>query len=288
MATSSLPLGALNSLPAGYTPKEYSSSELYRLELKAFSGPLDLLLFLIHRDKIDISDIPIAKITANYLEYLGIMQEMDIEIAAEFLAMAAELIELKAKMLLPKEVTEEAEEEEDPREALAARLLAYKEVKNLAKALDRRPHLFRDTFLAAEAIGQHDEKSGFFRQLDPYLLIATLAELMHESHGEPVRLMDLTHLNVRKMMERLLTQMNDNKTKSFTFLLPEAPGAVERAVHFLAILELAKIHMVRLHQADPTAEIFVTPLYRDKEEAMRLLYSTLDISDEYDEEIFQN
>ena len=91
-----------SNFPPGYVPNDFSNQDLYQLEFPSFTGPLDLLLFLIHREKVDITDIPVSKITRQYLDYLSLMEHLDIEIASEFLSMAAELLEIKAKLLLPK------------------------------------------------------------------------------------------------------------------------------------------------------------------------------------------
>lgn len=272
--------------PAGFIPRDFHNNQLYQLDLPEFSGPLDLLLFLIHRERVAITDIPVAKITGQYLDYLSLMREMDIDVASEFLVMAAELLEIKAKMLLPKPELENGDQDDsDPRKDLAQRLLEYQKVKAIATQLENSDMLGREVFLPGTVVADTNENLSYYRQLDPYILVATLASIMQANQGEPVRLLDLTHLNVRKMMERLLTMMGDKETKSFSQLLPGGYKKVEKVVNFLAILELAKIHMVRLYQAGPQQEIFVVPLYRDMEEAMGLMYSTLEMASD-DEELF--
>lgn len=266
--------------PAGFVPGDFSNNSLYQLDLPEFSGPLDLLLYLIHREKVDITDIPVAKITSQYLDYLARMEELDIEVASEFLVMAAELLDLKARLLLPKPELEEAEEEIDPRQELARRLTEYQKVKELAAGLEKADMLGRDIFAAGGVADNNVETLNYFRQLDPYSLVTALAAVMQAGHGEPVRLMDLTHLNVRKTMERLLDMLADRQGKNFSALLPPDYRRVEKAVNFLAILELAKIHMVSLNQSGPQGEITVVPLYHDINEALGMLYSTLESNDD--------
>ena len=135
-----------------------SSLEAYRIELKSFQGPLDLLLHLIRKNEVDIYDIPIAEITRQYLQYLEVMKDLDLEIASEFLVMASNLVYIKSRMLLLVEEDEEEESAEDPREELVRRLIEYQRYKEAAVALAGKPALYHDVFPRKEP--EHNEPAG--------------------------------------------------------------------------------------------------------------------------------
>jgi len=130
--------------------EEASQLDLYRIELESFQGPLDLLLHLIKKNELDIYDIPVAEISKQYLSYLEVMRELNLDVASEFLVMASTLIHLKSRMLLPPEEEEEEEEGEDPREELVRRLLEYQKYRKAAEELGSRPALGRDVFARPE------------------------------------------------------------------------------------------------------------------------------------------
>lgn len=232
----------------------------YSVKLQAFEGPLDLLLHLIKKAEIDIYDIPIADITRQYLEYIELMKTLNLDVAGEFLVMAATLLHIKSKMLLP--VPEEPEmEEEDPRADLVKQLLEYQSIKEAAFSLDKREMLERDVFVRkafpeeedAEIQQQGVDLEGvtLFQLIEAFKkVIAELPEAaFHEVIGERISIGDKISL----IMETL-DRENDI---SFYDLLKGGKSRPEVIVTFLAILELIKLKMIKIHQVESCGPIWV-------------------------------
>ena len=261
-------------LPAGYKPQPFSDRQLYQLSLPAFTGPLDLLLFLCRRHRLELSDIPIAEITTRYLEYIDLMQELDVELATEFLVMASELLELKARMLLPREESAaEQEEELDPREDLARRLREYEKFKQVAQELDQLPRDGRDTFSpgVSQLPRESTQAQALYEFIDPFQLIAALADVLRTSDAHPVEVLDIQRLTLRQRVEELLERLADGLTRTFSDLFVMRGSRMEIILTFLAILELAKLRLLALHQADTDGAIFVVPRYQDYDQALELV-----------------
>ena len=226
------------------------------VKLARFEGPLDLLLHLIKRDEIDIYDIPIAHITQQYLAYLDLMRSFDLEVAGEFLVMAATLMRIKARMLLPATPTEE-EEEGDPREELVQRLIEYRQFKEAAGTLrtreDERRLLFERGMLPS------DEDAGplplapatLFDLLDAFnRVVARLPEpAVYEVHAEAFDVEDKMSLIARTVAEQ--------GSVSFTTLMQNCRARAEVIVTFIALLELAKEALIDVTQAEAYAPIYV-------------------------------
>lgn len=225
----------------------------YQIKLDIFEGPLDLLLHLIKKSEVDIYDIPISIITEQYLEYIEMMKEMNLDVAGEFLIMAATLVHIKSKMLLP--VDEEAEETEedgaDPREELIRRLLEYQRYKEAAKELGERPLLGRDVFKRGcdEPLDELEDGAGFM-SVSVFELMEVLKGILARAPKE--RRIELTseRFKIADKINYVMEIVGRDKSATFTSLFPDEATRGEIVVTFLAILELAKLLMIRIHQTE--------------------------------------
>ncbi|MCL4315316.1 MAG: segregation/condensation protein A [Gammaproteobacteria bacterium] len=225
----------------------YIPPDALEIFLETFQGPLDLLLYLIKRENLDILDIPIARVTQQYMEYIDLMRELRLELAAEYLLMAAMLAEIKSRMLLPRPV--EAGEEQDPRAELARRLLEYERFKQAAEQFDALPQIGRDVFQAlAEAR---------FKSVARPLPTVTLDELLRAFSDALARAVMYTHhhiqrepLSVRERMSQILSRIQADHFTEFQALFPHEEGRRGVVVTFLALLELIKESLIELVQHD--------------------------------------
>jgi segregation and condensation protein A len=239
---------------------------VYEVHLEAFEGPLDLLLHLIREHEIDIYDIPIAQITQQYLDYLGLMESLDLGLAGEFLEMAATLIRIKVQMLLPQR-TDEGEEEEDPRQQLVRKLVEYKRFKEVAARLstweeDRRQHTprgvdpgdFRDP---DEEAAETDE---FLRDVTLFDLVDGLREVLSRVPKRiDVHRVDLEQVTVEEQMERIRSVLRDAGPVSFLSLFAESWSRAEIVTTFIALLELIRLGFARAIQKRTFGEILIEP-----------------------------
>ena len=231
---------------------------MYRVELQQFEGPMDLLLFFIKRDEIDIYDIPIARITDEYLSYVRVLEEIDLDGVGDFLYMAALLINIKAQMLLPSEEEEEGETV-DPRRELVERLLEYVRFKEAADQLRtererRREHFTRgDASSVRENIVDDHEAS---IDASVYDLVEALGQLLataEEDEAEPVHEVDPIQHSVEDQQRYVLEQIREGSEVSFrTLVKGRSKGFV--IATFLALLELARQHYIRLHLSEHAAQ----------------------------------
>jgi segregation and condensation protein A len=230
-------------------PKDlYIPPDALRVILDAFEGPLDLLLYLIRRQNLDILDIPIADITRQYIGYIGLMEELRYELAAEYLLMAAILAEIKSRMLLPRPATTDAEED-DPRAELVRRLAEYERFKKAAEDLDALPRVERDTMPVQLEVEDRRALS-VPPPVELKELLLALSEVLkradlytrHEISREP--------LSVRQRMSEILLELEAG-WREFTTLFDLAQGRRGVIVSFLALLELAKEGLVEIFQEAP-------------------------------------
>lgn len=236
----------------------------YVIQLEAYQGPFDLLLDLIKQNEIDIWDIPIATITEQYLEYLYSLQELNLAITGEFLVMAATLISIKARLLLPKEALpeEEGEEEEDPRAQLVEQLLRYKFFKEVAEVLQERYELASQSFGRGQRVLTGDITPIF---TDPIgeLTLDELSEiyygLLAELEKEPPVHEVESRVSVQERLAQLRVQMVGEPRLNFTKLL-QSTAPEEIVVTFLAVLELVRLGEVRVRQAEVWGEIEIIPV----------------------------
>lgn len=231
----------------------YIPPDALEVFLEAFEGPLDLLLYLIRRQNLDVLDIPVAEITRQYMAYLELMRELSLELAAEYLVMAALLAEIKSRLLLPRPPAPLAEEA-DPRAELVRRLLEYERVKAAAQALDALPRLERDHFVAQVASTPPSRPPA---QVELTELITAMQEVLaraalytrHQIQREP--------LSVRARMSLLLELLGDGERHRFSDLLHPQEGRLGVVVTFLALLELTRQALLELTQESAYAPILV-------------------------------
>lgn len=223
------------------------------IKLEQFEGPLDLLLHLIKKEKIDIYDIPIAEITSQYLEYIENMKKLNIYIASEFLIMAATLIYIKSKMLLPKKIAiheelpaDEMIDEQDPRLPLVQRLLEYQRIKELVELLEKKEIIYRDFFPRGYTEFTIDFAEKEFDSFELVKVFYSLIEKMPDSISLEVELEKIT---IRDMINNVLEALKERKKLSFVEYSCQLKSKIELIVFFLAILELAKIRMITLTQS---------------------------------------
>ena len=226
-----------------------------RVQLEIFEGPLDLLLHLIKKNEVSISDIPIATITEQYLATLEVMQAFNLDVAGEFLVMAATLIHIKSRMLLPLTDAEDDEEEgADPREELMRRLLEYQRFKDAADQLERREVLTRDVFVRSVAPAEEVPAPGF-REVSVFELLTALKQVLDRLPKDVVHEVMLDKITVREKMTLLLDHLRAQGKTLFESLFAEVKTRMEVVVTFLAMLELVKVRAIRIFQEEATGPI---------------------------------
>lgn len=235
--------------------------ELYKINLPAFDGPLDLLLHLIKEQKIDIYDIPIASITHQYLEYIEMMKELNLEVAGEFLLMAATLIHIKSRMLLPIEDTADTAEPEDPRLELVLRLLEYKAFKDAALGLQELEDRGKEVFLreqqAEMEAAQADEgpELSLF-DLNLYDLLDAFKNLLDRA---PIEVKSITKetLTIKDKMSMLITMLEQKQAVSFDSLFERHKARAHFIMTFIALLELIRLGLARVYQEQEFGYIWI-------------------------------
>ena len=255
-AQGEMPFAVVDGEPVTQLPQDlYIPPYALQVFLEAFEGPLDLLLYLIRRQNIDVLDIPIAEITLQYVEYIEMMKEMQLELAGEYLLMAAMLAEIKSRMLLPRPVSDE-EEEEDPRAELVRRLQEYERFKKAAEDLSDLPRLERDVFVANVDAPE--------RKVVDKLPDVTLKELLLAFHDVLKRAEMFSNLHlqreplsVRQRMSEILTRVKANTFSSFSDLFDPEEGRMGVAVTFVAILELLRATTIEVVQAEAYAPLHI-------------------------------
>jgi len=227
----------------------------YKVQLEVFEGPLDLLLYLIKRQNLDILDIPIAAITRQYMTYIDLMENMRLELAAEYLVMAAMLAEIKSRMLLPRPADAESEED-DPRAELVRRLQEYERYKQAAEDLDALPHVGRDVFLSsAQAPDRQQTKQ--HPDIDLQELLLAFREVMRRAEMFTHHHVQMEPLSVRERMSAVLSLVTADAFVEFHSLFTVEEGRMGVVVTLLAVLELLKESLLELIQADAFAPIYV-------------------------------
>jgi len=233
----------------------------YTVRLEMFEGPLDLLLHLIHKNEMDITNIPIAVITEQYLEYLKLMKVLNLDIAGEYLLMASTLLHIKSKMLLPTPYGEEDEEGEDPRAELVRKLLEYQKYKNAAAELERRPMLDRDVFIRLALVDDAEHKEEERIEVNLFELLEAFRQILERAKPELFHEVILDRVTVEeKVQEILLLLQREKRSMAFHLLFPEQASRRVIIVTFLAILELVKMKWVRIFQPAPFETIRISPV----------------------------
>lgn len=246
------------------------AAEKLSFRLEKFNGPLDLLLHLIEKNKVNIFDIPIAEITDQYMAYLQKMQEEDLDVMSEFLLMAATLLDIKSRMLLPREENEEAAEEEDPREELVQRLLAYKKYRLMAEGLEDREFdasrvLYREASIPKEVAAwqQPPDLEALFQGVTLPELRRIFEDVMRRcaNRVDPERSRFGTirreRVSMRSRLTSLLGYARKHRKFSFRNLLPQRITRTEVVVTFLAVLELMKAGKIHAAQNETDGDISI-------------------------------
>lgn len=251
-----MPFAVVDGEPVTELPQDlYIPPYALQVFLEAFEGPLDLLLYLIRRQNLDILDIPIAEITRQYVEYIELMKEMQLELAGEYLLMAAMLAEIKSRMLLPRPQVAE-DEEDDPRAELVRRLQEYERFKKAAEDLGSLPRLERDIFVASVDAPE--------RKVVAQLPDVTLKELLLAFHDVLKRAEMFSNLrfqreplSVRQRMSEILARIQANTFSGFADLFDPEEGRMGVAVTFIAILELLREATIEVVQAGAYAPLYI-------------------------------
>ncbi len=222
----------------------------YRVKLDIFEGPLDLLLHLVKKNEVDLSDIPVATITDQYLAYLDLLQQLDLDVAGEYLVMAATLLHIKSRMLLPADEVGEEEEGEDPRAELARQLLEYQRFKEAAELLNRRAMLERDVFARAPLRDETDTEQDLVYDVSFGDLLDALQEVIKRAAPETVHQVILEQVSLRERLCFILDTLREKTEALFTDLFPAGVTRLHILVTFLALLELVRMRMVQVHQGE--------------------------------------
>lgn len=252
-----MPFAVVQGTPMTALPRDlYIPPDALEVFLaETFAGPLDLLLYLIKRQNLDILDLPIATITAQYMEYVELMSELRLELAAEYLVMAAMLAEIKSRMLLPRPVSEE-EEEGDPRAELVRRLQEYERYKKAAEDIDELPRVGRDVF-PAEVKAPDLKVVRTPPQVDIKDVLAAFTDVMRRASRYEHHHIQMEPLSVRERMSRVLDAVKSDSFTEFSALFTIEEGRSGVVVTLLAILELLKQHLIEMVQTEVYGPIHV-------------------------------
>jgi segregation and condensation protein A len=254
-----MPLAIVHGQPILQMPQDlYIPPDALEVILEAFEGPLDLLLYLIRRQNLDILDIPVAEITRQYIGYIDVMQELRFELAAEYLVMAAILAEIKSRMLLPRPPSEEGVES-DPRAELVRRLQEYERFKKAAEDIDTLPRLERDTVVVHADPGEKQTRVEP-PSVDLREMLLALRDVMKRAELFSHHAIKREALSVRQRMGEVLGRLSATTFTEFSTLFVAEEGRLGVVVNFLAILELAKERLIEIVQEDPLAAIYVRAL----------------------------
>jgi len=251
-----MPFAIVDGEPVTEVPRDlYIPPQALKVFLEAFEGPLDLLLYLIRRQNLDVLDIPIAEITRQYLEYIDLMRELELELAGEYLLMAAMLAEIKSRMLLPRPPSDRAEED-DPRAELVRRLQEYERFKRAAEDIDHLPRLERDVWVASAELVE--------RAVAPLLPDVTLKEMLLAFQDVISRAAMFAHhhvqrerLSVRQRMSEIIERLQGGELVGFAQLFRVEEGRMGVTVTFVALLELLREGLLDIVQAETYAPLHV-------------------------------
>ncbi|MGH8115132.1 MAG: segregation and condensation protein A [Rhodanobacteraceae bacterium] len=251
-----MPLAMVHGQPLLQIPQDlYIPPDALEVILEAFEGPLDLLLYLIRRQNLDILDIPVAEITRQYMDYIDVMRDMRLELAAEYLVMAAILAEIKSRLLLPRPPDEEGLEQ-DPRAELVRRLQEYERFKEAAGDIDALPRMERDIDTAMAFVP--DRK---VVKLPPPVelreMLLALRDVLHRAELSGHHEVEREPLSVRQRMGEVLRKLDDGAFHRFESLFDASEGKLGVVVTFLSLLELAKDSLVEIMQEGPLAAIYL-------------------------------
>jgi segregation and condensation protein A len=230
-----------------------SQLEDIRIRIQSFEGPLDLLVHLIKKNELNVYEIPIALITEQYLEYLDLMQELNLDVASEFLVMAATLIHIKSRMLLPRPdpTQEDQEPAEDPRDALVRRLLEHQKFKAAAELLHESETLRSAQWTRpdsrVEAIAGEDYEPEL--EVDLFSLLSAFRLVLQRARERPPLELPPEQVSIETRIEQLLERVSETEACGFSDLFADAASRVDMIVTFLALLEMIRLKLIRVFQA---------------------------------------
>ena len=233
----------------------YIPPDALEVILETFQGPLDLLLYLIRKHNLDILDIPIAEISRQYVQYIELMVVFKLELAAEYLEMAAILAEIKSRMLLPKPIAVDAEQE-DPRAALVRKLQEYEQIKVAAEKMSALPRMGQDLF-AASAVLPTLNHTKVYQEVELSELLLAFKEVLKRVDLESAHNISREALSVRERMANILAKLTDDKFVNFVDFFVLTEGRLGVVVTFIAILEMTKSMVIELVQAEPFSPIYI-------------------------------
>lgn len=233
------------------SPDFESSPDAYQVKLDTFEGPLDLLIHLIKKEEVNIYDIPIARITARYLQYIDLMQELNLDMAGEFLVMAATLIHIKSRMLLPRPDPAQEDPDEDPREALVRRLLEHQKFKAAAELLFERATLrgaqwTRPDERVARLAGDTAEPEF---EVDLFSLLSAFRGVLERARQRPPVPLPAEQISIESRIEQLLERLSETDACGFEDLFMDVSSRGDLIVTFLALLEMIRLKLVRVFQS---------------------------------------
>ncbi|MBN2104112.1 segregation/condensation protein A [bacterium] len=238
-----------------------NEKESYRIRLSNFEGPLDLLLYLIRKEEIDIYDIPIASITQQYLEYVELMKELDLEVAGEFILMAATLLQIKVRMLLPRSTEDVEEEETDPRAELVRQLLEYRRFKEVAESLtdieDRQRRLFPRSYFNWHKKCRNQETEIILKEVSLFDLLNAFKTAIDNMPEAAFHEVEEEMATIEEQMEFLETQLKATSQLSFMYIMKTLKNRVQVVVTFMAILEMIRTSRILVQQSEVFGEIWI-------------------------------
>lgn len=236
--------------------KQFEDSTAYRVSLDQFEGPLDLLLYLIKQNDLDIVNIPIAFITEQYLKYIDAMETIDVDVAGEFIVMAAELMQIKSQMLLPQAAELEADEP-DPRADLVRRLLEYQRYKEAATTLQQRTQLERDNFLPLAPERAPQDAEGPIDG-NVYYLVTAFQKILKRMPQDRYHEVRVDRISVNTRILSIVDELKTKKMLTLEQMMPQTPTRFDVVVTFLALLEMGRLRMIQIHQAGSNEQIYIT------------------------------
>jgi segregation and condensation protein A len=246
----------------------------YQVKLEVFEGPLDLLLHLIKREEVDVYDIPVARITDQYLHFVELMQDMNLDVAGEYLVMAATLMHLKSRLLLPPSETDADEPEDDPRTELVQQLLEYQRYREAALALGSRPVLLRDVFRRDPDVPVRDEGEGVrLRDVSLADLLEAFRDVLERAARESFHEIVHEEISIAECVDVIVRRLEMDGPLRFRDLFAGSPSRRRLVATFLALLELVKAQAIRACQEEELGEILLFP-------GLRAAESDLDATEE--------
>ncbi|MBT8143062.1 MAG: segregation/condensation protein A [Gammaproteobacteria bacterium] len=265
---SEMPFAVVEGEPVTALPVDlYIPPQALEVFLEAFEGPLDLLLYLIKRQNLDVLDIPIAEITRQYMHYIDMMQNLQLELAGEYLVMAAMLAEIKSRMLLPRQPAEDGDDEEDPRAELVRRLQEYERYKQAAQNIETLPRLERDTVVVEAHV---TERRVVLKppEVDLKEVLLAFRDVMQRAEMFAHHHVQRETLSVRQRMTDMLSTLQRAEYREFTTLFTPEEGRIGVVVTFIAMLELIRESLIEIVQAESFGPIHVRAITVERDDVI--------------------